>query len=148
LVRLTDRASDRQPLASIARAASTIFVAMALVAGVIGTTIALAVEFGDANVPESADIPIHLDQLAIAILLIPGCLSFAVFIAAIAELARRSAAFPTWLVWASFVAAVLLLFSPVFIPLVLVPLWSLVTGIVLLLRDRKDTAPAAAVAPA
>lgn len=148
LVRLASQDEGSQPLASIAQAASTLFAGAVLVAVVTATSIAGSVEFGDAPVPESADLSIQLDQLAFGILLIPGCLSAAVFIAIGSELARRTGALPKWLVWAGYVAAVVLLASFLFIPLVLIPIWALVTSVVLLLRDRNKTAGAVPAMPA
>jgi hypothetical protein len=139
---LLARVGDHQLLRSIGQGASTLMVGTMLIAVVVGTTIAGSVEFGDANVPEGADLAIQLDQLAIGLLLVPGCLSAAVYIAVVSELARRSNALPTWLVWAGYVVAVVLLVSFLFFPLALIPLWALVTAIVLLLRSRGAEAPA------
>jgi hypothetical protein len=141
VARLAPQVAGRSPIASLAEAASTIFVALAMVAVMVATSIAGGVEFGDAPVPAGADLPIQFEQIAFALLLVPGCLSFAVFLAGVSELGRRTGALPPWLVWAGFVAAVLLLVAVFFIPLVLVPLWSLVAGVVLLLRDRRSPAP-------
>ncbi len=141
---LLARVGEHPLLRSIGQGASTLMVGTMLIAVIIGTTIAGSVEFGDATVPESADLAIQLDQLAIGLLLLPGCLSGAVFIGVVSELARRSNALPTWLVWAGYVVAVLQLVSFLFVPLALIPLWALVTAIVLLLRARSASAPAAA----
>ncbi len=141
---LLGRVGGSQLLSSIAQGASTLFVGILLIGVLIATAIAGSVEFGDAPVPEGADLAIQLDQLAFGLLLLPGCLSAAVFIGVVSELARRSDALPTWLVWAGYVVAALQLLSVLFIPLALIPLWAVVTAIVLLLRSRSAEAPAAA----
>ncbi len=52
------------------------------------------------------------------------------------ELARENGAWPEWLVWAGFIFGALLLLGPLFFPLVLIPLWTLMTSITLLVRSR------------
>ena len=141
LRRLVSSDNGSQPIASIAYSASTLFVGGVLVAVVVATSIAGSVEFGDAPVPDDADLARQFDQLAFGLLLIPGCLSAGVFIALVSELARRSQALPTWLVWAGFVVAAVQVVAVFFIPLALIPLWALVTAVVLLLRERGAAAP-------
>lgn len=126
-------------LTALARGASTLFVAFASVGALCIASISGAVEFGGAEVPESADFGIQFEQLGVAILLLGGGLSAAVAIATITELAREAGTWPGWLVWFGFICALILLFTPAFVPLVAAPLWALVTGITLLARSRGLT---------
>ncbi|MGE0599861.1 MAG: hypothetical protein AB7J35_10680 [Dehalococcoidia bacterium] len=117
----------------IASATSTLFAAFAMAAIIINVSVAASMKFGSADFP-GPEFAIQFEQLAFGMLLIGGCLSFAGFIAAISALGRRAHALPGWFVWVGFVFAFLLLFGPAFFPIVLVPLWSVIAGIVLLTR--------------
>lgn len=68
------------------------------------------------------------------------------FIAIASYYARRHALLPGWLTIAGYVVAALQLAGTLFIPIALVPLWILVTSIVLLRRssDGGAGAPVAA----
>ena len=64
-------------------------------------------------------------------LLLFSMLSAAVFISAVGAAVRESGMLPLWTGWVSFVAAFLLLFSIIFMPMVLFPVWALVMAVVL-----------------
>jgi hypothetical protein len=53
----------------------------------------------------------------------------------------RTEILPKWLAYLGFVAAVVLLFAVVFIPMVALPIWVLVTSVVLFRLPSVETAP-------
>ena len=123
-------------LSGVARAATTIFVAFVILAFVAAITVSAAVEIGEAPVPESADFAIMFDQFGFGLLLVGACLAAAAAIGCITELIREQGGWPRWLVWFGFIAAALLLLGPLFFPLLLLPLWTLVASIMVLVRSR------------
>ncbi|HUF66269.1 MAG TPA: hypothetical protein VMM17_09850 [Gemmatimonadaceae bacterium] len=142
--RLQPEDGVRDALGSISEAAATLFPAFVLIFVIVGISIPASVEFGDAPVPGTAELAIQMDQLAFGLLLIGGSLSAGVLTGAVSELARRRRALPQWLVWAGFAVAALQVLGVMFFPFLLILHWTLVTSIVLLLRARSASAPAAA----
>lgn len=128
-------------LESLARAAATIFAVMLIAFMLLDIAVSASIQIGDAAAPDSADFGIQFEQVAFGALLVPGCMAAALFIATASELAREAAAFPRWLTWAGFVSAVLLLLGALFFPVVLIPLWALVTSAYLLMRPGEQSAP-------
>jgi hypothetical protein len=122
-------------LSGVASTASTLFTAFAIAAVLTMVSVAASMKFGGADFP-GPEIAIQFEQLAFGMLLIGGCLAFGAFVASVSALGRRAGAIPNWFAWAGFVTAFLLLFGPAFIPVVLVPIWSVVAGVVLLTRSR------------
>ena len=76
-------------------------------------------------------------------LVICGGLAASAFVAATSAIMLNASVFPRWLAWAGFVAAVVLLGSVIFLPLIALPVWVVATGVVLL-TSSSVTAPAAA----
>ncbi|MEX2081577.1 MAG: hypothetical protein WEC33_08165 [Dehalococcoidia bacterium] len=123
--------SDANPLAQIASSSAVVMVTMLLTAVFFGVAVPVSIEVADAPVP-SSDIAIQFEQVAFGFLLVGTCFAGALYIATTTTLARGT--WPSWMVWVSYGAAVLLLFGPLFFPMVALPLWALLTGIYLLRR--------------
>lgn len=134
IARLAGSRSNADVLSNLARSAATLFAAFVILAMVVQVSISAAVELGDAPGPDTGDFGIQFEQLAFGLLLVAGCLSASLFIATVSELARQRGVWPRWLIWAGFVAALLLLLGVLFFPIALIPLWALAVSIVLLMR--------------
>lgn len=134
--------------AALADAGATLFAGIVLVSGILAASVAGAIESGGTRIPDSADVPIHFDQLSVALLLIPGGFTAALFIATVSEMARRAQTFPRWLTWFGFLSAVVALFAALFFPFLIIPIWTLVSSIFLLVRGAKEgstDAPASSI---
>jgi hypothetical protein len=127
-------------LRGLARSAATMFAVLLMLAMLVQATVAGAIEVGDSAPPDSGDFAIQFDQLSFAILLVCACLTAAVFIASVSEVARRARTWPAWLVVGGFIASVVLLFGPFFFPVLLIPLWTLLVGVTTLWGRRGDVA--------
>lgn len=123
-------------LTHLARSAATLFAALVILAMLVQVSLSAAIEIGDVAAPDTGDFGIQFEQLAFGILLVAGCMAASLFVATATELARQGALWPRWLIWAGYIAAVLLLFGALFFPLLLIPLWMVAVSVVLLRRDN------------
>ena len=101
-----------------------------LLAAISLAGIAGDIVFGSSQNVETADLLRH--NLGYAILFLTTALTAAVFIACVTTLARRAGVFGTAMTWFSYIVAVALAFAVVFLPILALPIWGLVTGIALL----------------
>jgi len=113
-----------------------------MIGGIIANAIAAAIVFNSDYPIPAPDVAKALEQAGIGIVLAAGGWSAALLVGVASFSARRVGQLPNWLTTSGMVVAVLLLASVLFLPLVLLPLWTLVTGIVLLREG-----PAVPVAP-
>ncbi len=93
-----------------------------------------SVTFGGANAP-NPEFGIQFEQLAFGLLLIPGMLCAALFIAVTSAGALATGLYARWFAYVGFVFAVLLLLSPIFLPIVFFVLWPLIAGALMLARS-------------
>lgn len=105
----------------------TMVISAALVAGAAPAAITFAPDFA----APGGDVIRMLDQLGIALLLIGGGWSSALALACISRAAGRSSTLPRWLTTFGYVAAIILVFSPLFVPIVVLPIWIGAAGVVL-----------------
>lgn len=115
--------------------------ALILFACMIGS-IAGAQAFGDEPVPTAA-VARFLPESGYAILMVGGAFMVATHIASAGAEALRNGLLPRWLCVLGFVLAFVVLFSVVFIPLIAIPLWTIITGVILL-RAKGERATATA----
>ena len=125
--------------ATVAGIAAIIFATILMVGGVTRASIAGDIAFGGATVPTSGDLIEHITGLGAALVVLPGGLSAALALAAIAVVIMREHG-PRWLAILGFIAAICGVFGVLFFPMAGVAIWVLVASIVLL-RSRA-TAPA------
>jgi hypothetical protein len=135
--RLAAKRDNGDVLTGLARSAATLFAAMLMLAMLVTIAVSAAIEIGDVAEPETGDFGIQFESLAFGILLVASCLCASMFIAAVTELARQEKAWPQWLIWLSYAAAVLLLFGLLFFPVILIPLWTLIVAVVLIVRPES-----------
>ena len=117
----------------------SVFAAIGMVSALIASTIAGNKAFTSAPVPAGA-LSQQLGGLSAGLLVVPGALAAAVFVAIASYLARRDSVLPGWLTIFGYAVAILQLAAFIFIPLLLVPLWVLITSIVLLRRGAGAAA--------
>jgi len=108
-----------------------VMVSAVQLAGIMGNIL-----FGSQPTPQNADV--LRANIGIAAIALTTTITAAVFITCGAILARRAGVFGSGMFGFSIVAAVLLLFGVTFFPILALPIWVLVAGIVLL---RNSTAP-------
>ena len=136
---LASATSTSTVLASVAAASAAAFVAVELVAALIMGAVAGSITFGDGPVP-AADFGRQFSQLGVGMLLLPGGLSAALFVASVSRLGSVTGWFARWMTVFGYVVAVLLLFATVFLPFLALPLWAIVVGITLARRPLPATA--------
>lgn len=120
---------------ALAGVAGTMLAVVVAVEAVLRSGVSAAVQFAPNNFPvPGADVLRTLDNLSVGLLLLAGGFAAALFVASTAHALRGTAIVPGWLTTAGYVVAVLLLFGVAFLPLLLLPLWVLVVGIVVAVR--------------
>jgi hypothetical protein len=124
-------------LTSIVFGGGVVFVALMLAATGCFIFIAGEISFGDVkNInPELMRV---LPDLGYPLLLLGGMFAAIAMIDAASVLIVRTAVLPKWIGWYGFVAAVGLLFSAFFIPVILFVLWVLFVSIALLRRSGVE----------
>lgn len=121
----------------VALAGGVAFVVILFVAAAILAAPAVSMAFG--GTPQwGADIAGAFPQLGYTLLFIPGAFAAIVFLVASALTGLRTAVLPHWLAWFGLVAAVILLAAIMFMPFMILPLWTLGAAVALL---RRETAP-------
>jgi hypothetical protein len=117
-------------LPTIAFAGGLVYVAMLFTAGAAFGVLPLAIGVGELE-SETVDPALArvLVQLGFTILLIYGLLAASVMVLAVSLAALKTGALPRWIAIAGFVVAPLLLLGPIYMPQLLVPLWSIAAGV-------------------
>ena len=118
---------------------AAIFMTLVTVGGLITGHGSVAVEIGDTPVP-SADVVRSGEQIGYGVVLFAASLVAAWLIGRLAITARRTGSAPNWFVLLSAVTAVALIFGSLFIPVVLLPVWAVATGLALLRRPQRPAA--------
>jgi hypothetical protein len=131
---LRERLSVSLAPASAARwflaATAIAFAALVMVGAIQTVGIAGNISFGDTPVPKDADL--LRNNFGFPFIFVAGALSAAAFIATAGVIGRSVGLFPSWLKWLSFVAAVILIFAVIFLPMAALPIWVLIVSIILL----------------
>jgi hypothetical protein len=114
----------------MARTCAQLFVAMVLIAGAAGGTLAFVVVFEPEKDPP-ADlirfVPLFLDS----VIRIGGALAVGVFLAVIARAGQKAGVVPPWFSALGYVAAVGMLGAVFVYPFILLPIWALAAAYVL-----------------
>lgn len=140
LLHMRDRlagAPKSAAFAPIAYSAGLLFVAMAMVGAIALAWLPAGVDFGSAPVPENADLARFAPQLGFGFLMVAGGLSAVVTFGAAAIGALRAHLGPSWLAWSGLVVAILQIAAITWFALLLVPVWTLVSSILLITRPRE-----------
>jgi hypothetical protein len=110
---------------------ASIFTTLVIVGALVTGHGSVAVEIGDTPLP-SADVVRSGEQIGYGLVLFAASLVAAWVIGRLALTARRARSAPTWYVALSAVTAVAMVFGALFLPVVMLPIWAVVTGLVLL----------------
>ena len=110
---------------------ASIFATLVIVGALVTGHGSVAVEIGDTPLP-SADVVRSGEQIGYGLVLFGASLVAAWAIGRLALTARRAGSAPGWYVALSAVTAVAMVFGALFIPVVMLPIWAVVTGVVLL----------------
>jgi hypothetical protein len=120
--------------------AGAVFVAMSYAGSAAWASIAGDLIFGKQRQP-SPDVAGFIPQLGYPLVLIFGMFAAALAVAVTSMSALRTGVFPRWLAYLGFVAAVAMLFSVVFIPMLLFVVWMIAVGITLLRGGPVTVSP-------
>jgi len=129
-------------LSNLGFGAGVVFAALLMAAGPAIAAVAAAIEFRDAPVSDPDFIRV-LPQMGYGILLLGGGFTAIVLLLTTSAITLQTAVFPQWLAWLGMVAAIVLLFAVIFLPMIALLVWVLAVSIVLLMR-HDETATVAA----
>lgn len=139
---LRERMDGRMPLYTLI--AGTLAAAAMGITGAIWGSVGGTVLFGNAK-PPSGELANFLTSTAYPVLVLSAMLPLAVSLLSLGVVAIRTHALPVWIGWFAVVTGVVLFASFVWIPMLVVVLFGLVTGIALAIRTP---APAPLATPA
>ena len=126
--------------ATVARASAYIAAAAFAIGRVALSAVSASAKFDSS--PIDPGVARFMQGLGFGTVLVVGGLAAAAMITAISIHWMRTKEVPAWVCWLGYLAAVVLLFGVVFLPMAALPIWALIVGIVLLTRGER-TAPAA-----
>jgi hypothetical protein len=121
--------------ANLGIAASILTAAAISAGGIAFATVAAGVSFQDD--PVDAGVARFLVHFGYGSILVWGGLASAASIAAFSLAGQRLALVPQWLAWLGYLAAVVLLFAIVYLPMIALPIWVLVASIRLLVQRAE-----------
>lgn len=133
-------------VARIAYAGGVVSVAMLWLSALVLGAVPLAKGFGGKAVLTTGDVPRFFAQLGYAALVIGAMFGAIVLIDATSVLILRTRVLPSWLAWLGFVCAIILLLSPVFIPMVALLIWVLAASYCLWRYPAVEAEPVIAAA--
>jgi hypothetical protein len=125
--------------ATVARASAYIAAAAFAIGRVALSAVSASAKFDSS--PIDPGVARFMQGLGFGTVLVVGGLAAAAMIAAISIHWMRTKEMPAWVPWLGYLCAIILLFGVIFLPMIALPVWALVVGIVLLTRGER-TAPA------
>jgi hypothetical protein len=128
-------------LANVALGGGILFVGMLWVGAAALAAIPAEQSFGSGPVLKVADIGRFLPSVGFGAILVFGAFGAIALIDAASIVIMRTGILPKWLGWLGFVAAVVLLFGVVFLPMVAFPIWLLAASIVLFRLPSVEAEP-------
>ncbi len=120
---------------NLALASGAVFTVAIATTGALGGAVPGGHEFNDAPLP-SPEIMIQIENIAGAIIVLVGGYAASMFVGASSIAVLRGGALPAWIGWLGVVIAIVLLFSFLFIPLVLFLLWVLIVSVVQVVQPQ------------
>jgi hypothetical protein len=140
---LGEAEGGRETLAGLAFVGGGVCATLILVGAFALATVPGAIVFGSAPDPTNADAARFFPQFGFGIILIGAMFSAIVMILSTSIIALRTGVLSAWFGWFGVLVSIVLLFGAFFIPVIALPIWALVAG-VLLLRSGGTTVMAAA----
>ena len=117
-------------LANVALGGAILFVGMLWVGAAALAAIPGAESLGDSTPLRVADIARFVPSIGFGAILLFGAFGAIAMIDATSIVAMRSGSLPNWFAWLGFVAAVVLLFAVIFLPMIALPIWLLAASYV------------------
>ena len=136
---LESEATPPSVLVSVAAGSAIVFVTLLMVGGLALAAVPGSITFGDAPIP-AADFVRQLSQLGTGILLAPGSLVAAVFVASTSRLGAVAGVFSRAVTMFGYIAAVVLVFGAFLLPFLALPIWAIVVAISLARRPVASAA--------
>jgi hypothetical protein len=138
------RAAEGGPgtLSNLGFAAGVVFTVLLMAGSAAIAAVAGAVEFRDAPIRD-VDLVRTLPQMGYAMTLLGGGFTAIGLVLTTSIISFQTGVLPQWLAWLGVVAAVILLFAIIFLPMVALLIWVLCVSGVLLMRT-EEPAPTAA----
>lgn len=133
-------------LARIAFAGGVLCVSLLWVSALALGAVALAKGFGGKATLTNGDLPRFFAQFGYGCLVIGAMFGAIVLIDATSVLILRTRVLPGWLAWLGFVATVVLLLSPVFVPMLALLIWVVAASYCLWRYPAVEAEPAIAAA--
>jgi hypothetical protein len=127
-------------IGSLAYVSGLVFSTLLMVAAVMTTAVAGAVEFGDIPTAGVGEFARQFEQLGFGTLLLAGMLAAGIFLVTAAVAFRRGGDIPGWVAILGYIFGVIVFVLGIFfLPLALLVLWMLIVGIVFLVRSRSTS---------
>jgi hypothetical protein len=132
-------------LANVALGGAVLFVGMLWVGAAALGAIPGAESLGDSSPLRTADIARFVPSIGFGAILIFGAFGAIALIDATSIVAMRTGILPKWFAWLGFVAAVVLLFAVVFLPMIALPIWLLAASYVFFKLPSIEAEPVVVV---
>ena len=140
---LGEAEGGHETLAGLAFVGGGVCATLIMVGAFALAAVPAALVFGNSPDPTNADAARFIPQFGFGIVLVGAMFSAIVMMLSTSIIALRTGVLPAWFGWLGIVASIVVLFSAFFFPVIALPIWALVAGI-LLLRSGGAKAMAAA----
>jgi hypothetical protein len=132
-------------LANVALGGGVLFVAMLWVGAATLAAIPAEQSFGGGPPLKVADLARFLPSAGFGTILVFGAFGAIALIDAASIVIMRTGILPKWLAWLGFVAAIVLLFGVVFLPMIALPIWLLAASVALFQLPSVEAEPVVVV---
>jgi hypothetical protein len=132
-------------LSTVAFGGAVVFVAMLGAGAAALAAIPAEQSFGSGPALHTADLARFLPSAGFGAILVFGAFGAIALIDATSIVILRTGILPRWLAWLGFVAAVVLLFGVVFVPMIALPIWLVAASIVLFRLPSIEAEPVVVV---
>jgi hypothetical protein len=126
-------------LSNLGFASGLVFTVLLMAGGATIAAVAGAIEFRDAPITET-DLVRTLPQMGYAMILLGGGFAAVVLVLTTSIISLQTGVLPQWLAWGGILAAIVLLFSVILLPMLALLIWVLAVSGVLLVREETTTA--------
>jgi hypothetical protein len=132
-------------LANIALGGAAAFVSMLWIGASALGAVSAGQEFGSIPDLHTADVARYLGATGFVAILIFGAFGAIAMIDAASIVVMRTGILPKWFAWLGFVAAIVLLFGVIFLPMIALPIWLLAASYVLFKLPSIEAEPVVVV---
>jgi|SRR5690348_4719606 hypothetical protein len=132
-------------LANVALGGGVLFVGMLWVGAAALAAVPAEQSFGGGPPLHVADVARFLPSVGFGAILVFGAFGAIAMIDAASIVIMRTGVLPKWLAWLGFVAAIVLLFGVVFLPMIALPIWLLAASFVLFRLPSVEAEPVVVV---